>query len=54
MPRSAQASGRRRGDGAREARCGESVKQVAEPFGTSIWCIYDLGLGRTHAHCRGG
>jgi hypothetical protein len=23
---------------------------VAERFGTSIWCIYDLRLGRTHAH----
>jgi hypothetical protein len=29
---------------------GESVRQVAERFGTSIWCIYDLRLGRTHAH----
>jgi hypothetical protein len=28
----------------------ESVRQVAERFGTSIWCIYDLRLGRTHAH----
>jgi hypothetical protein len=34
---------------ARLAR-GESVRQVAERFGTSIWCIYDLRLGRTHAH----
>jgi hypothetical protein len=25
---------------------GRSVRQVAE----SIWCIYDLRLGRTHAH----
>jgi hypothetical protein len=29
---------------------GESVRQVAERFGTSIWCIYDLRLGRTHGH----
>ena len=29
---------------------GESVRQVAERFGTSIWCIYDLRLGRTHAN----
>jgi hypothetical protein len=29
---------------------GESVRQVADRFGTSIWCIYDLRLGRTHAH----
>ena len=24
---------------------GESVRQVADRFGTSIWCIYDLRLG---------
>jgi hypothetical protein len=29
---------------------GESVRQVAERLATSIWCIYDLRLGRTHAH----
>jgi hypothetical protein len=29
---------------------GESVRAVAERFGTSVWCIYDLRLGRTHAH----
>jgi hypothetical protein len=29
---------------------GESVTSVAERFGTSIWCIYDLRLGRTHRH----
>jgi DNA-binding NarL/FixJ family response regulator len=29
---------------------GESVKQVAKKLGTSIWCIYDLRLGRTHRH----
>jgi len=27
---------------------GESVRDVAQHFGTSIWCIYDLRLGRTH------
>jgi hypothetical protein len=31
---------------------GESVRQVAERFGTSIWCIYDLRLGRTYAHLQ--
>jgi len=29
---------------------GESVREVAERFGTSIWCMYDLRLGRTHMH----
>ena len=29
---------------------GESVKEVAAHFGTSIWCIYDLRAGRTHGH----
>jgi hypothetical protein len=29
---------------------GESVRQVAERFGTSIWSIYDLRLGRTYTH----
>jgi hypothetical protein len=29
---------------------GESVRSVAERFGTSIWCIYDLRVGRTHSH----
>jgi len=29
---------------------GESVRQVAQRFDTSIWCIYDLRLGRTHVH----
>jgi hypothetical protein len=41
-------------DGAAEALArlarGESVREVAERFGTSIWCIYDLRLGRTHTH----
>ena len=27
---------------------GSTVRDVAERFGTSIWCIYDLRLGRTH------
>lgn len=27
---------------------GSSVREVAEHFGTSVWCIYDLRLGRTH------
>jgi hypothetical protein len=27
-----------------------SVKSVAERFGVSIWCIYDLRLGRTFKH----
>jgi hypothetical protein len=29
---------------------GQSVRAVAEHFGVSIWCIYDLRLGRTHKH----
>jgi hypothetical protein len=29
---------------------GASVRAVAERFGTSIWCIYDLRSGRTHKH----
>ena len=29
---------------------GETVRDVAQRFGTSIWCIYDLRLGRTHKH----
>jgi hypothetical protein len=29
---------------------GDSVREVAEALGTSVWCIYDLRLGRTHAH----
>jgi hypothetical protein len=29
---------------------GSSVREVAEQFGTSIWCIYDLRGGRTHRH----
>jgi hypothetical protein len=31
-------------------RCGEAVKAVAGRFGVSIWCIYDLRLGRTFKH----
>lgn len=29
---------------------GCSVREVAERFGTSVWCIYDLRGGRTHKH----
>jgi hypothetical protein len=29
---------------------GASVRDVAERFGASIWCIYDLRSGRTHKH----
>lgn len=29
---------------------GSSVRDVAEHFGTSIWCIYDLRGNRTHKH----
>jgi hypothetical protein len=29
---------------------GDPVKAVADRFGTSIWCIYDLRGGRTHKH----
>lgn len=29
---------------------GASVREVASRFGTSVWCIYDLRLGRTHRH----
>ena len=29
---------------------GASVKHVAERFGVSVWCIYDLRLGRTFKH----
>jgi hypothetical protein len=29
---------------------GEPVRAVADRFGTSVWCIYDLRLGRTHRH----
>jgi hypothetical protein len=31
---------------------GTSVKEVAASFGVTIWCIYDLRLGRTHKHLR--
>jgi transposase len=31
---------------------GDSVKAVAARFGVSIWCIYDLRLGRTFKHLR--
>jgi hypothetical protein len=34
---------------------GDTVKAVADRFGVSIWCIYDLRLGRTFKHlARGG
>jgi hypothetical protein len=29
---------------------GQSVQEVAERFGTSIWCMYDLRSGRSHKH----
>lgn len=39
---------------ATEALCllssGSTVRDVAERFGTTVWCIYDLRLGRTHRH----
>jgi hypothetical protein len=31
-------------------RSGDAVKVVADRFGVSIWCIYDLRLGRTFKH----
>lgn len=34
----------------RALAAGESVKAVAERFGTSIWSIYDLRSGRTYGH----
>ena len=37
-------------DALRRLAEGDSVKQVAERFGTSIWSIYDLRLGRTYQH----
>jgi hypothetical protein len=40
----------RAGEALRRLAHGESVKEVAERLGTSIWCIYDLRLGRTHTH----
>ncbi len=29
-----------------------SVKDVADRFGTTIWTMYDLRLGRTYKHLR--
>jgi hypothetical protein len=29
---------------------GDTVKEVAARFGVSVWCIYDLRLGRTFKH----
>jgi hypothetical protein len=37
-------------DALRRLAAGESVRAVADRFGTTIWCIYDLRAGRTHAH----
>jgi hypothetical protein len=34
----------------RRLAAGESVKDVAERLGTSIWSIYDLRLGRSYTH----
>jgi hypothetical protein len=33
---------------------GESVKAVAARLGVSVWCIYDLRLGRTFKHLERG
>jgi hypothetical protein len=33
-------------------QAGDSVKAVAARLGVSIWCIYDLRLGRTFGHLR--
>ena len=40
----------RAGDALAMLGCGCSVREVAARFGTSVWCIYDLRLGRTHKH----
>jgi hypothetical protein len=40
----------RAGEALRRLAAGDTVKQVAEDFGTSIWSIYDLRLGRTYQH----
>ena len=37
-------------DALRMLAAGQSVRAVAERFGTSIWSIYDLRVGRTYAH----
>jgi hypothetical protein len=29
---------------------GMTVKEVARRFGVSVWCVYDLRLGRTFKH----
>jgi hypothetical protein len=34
----------------RALAAGTSVKDVATRFGVSVWCIYDLRLGRTFKH----
>jgi hypothetical protein len=40
----------RAGEALRRLAAGDTVKQVAERFGTSIWSIYDLRAGRTYQH----
>jgi hypothetical protein len=34
----------------RALAAGDTVKAVARRHGVSVWCIYDLRLGRTHKH----
>jgi hypothetical protein len=38
----------------RSLAMGAPVKEVAARFGVSIWCIYDLRLGRTFKHLERG
>jgi hypothetical protein len=38
----------------RALAAGASVKDVAGRFGVTIWCIYDLRLGRTFKHLERG
>jgi hypothetical protein len=38
----------------RALAAGATVKEVAAHFGVSIWCIYDLRLGRTFKHLERG
>jgi hypothetical protein len=33
---------------------GATVKEVAARFGVSVWCVYDLRLGRTFKHLDRG
>lgn len=37
-------------DALRSLASGESVREVAARYGTSVWCIYDLRGGRTYKH----